>query len=94
MNYILNTGGLARGQHLTVPGLLNGVYDLEMEYMLDASEVYEGTPLRVMERISDVRLYWGATYTWFWYGPSSAILNDAMTPHEKEPHGAFAAKDF
>lgn len=80
MNYILNTEGLPAGQALTVPGLLNGVYSLEMEYLLNANEVYEGIPMRVTERISGVRLYWGSTYTWYWYGPSSDILEDAMTP--------------
>ncbi|HOJ33211.1 MAG TPA: hypothetical protein PKY35_05665 [Candidatus Hydrogenedentes bacterium] len=80
MNYIEELGGLPPNENLVVPGLLNGVYNLEIEYMLTASEVYEGIPRRVVERMPGVSLYWGNTYSWYWYGPSDQILSDAMQP--------------
>lgn len=77
-NYVQGSVGLPPRQSLTVSELRNGVYDLEIEYMLSAVEVYAGSPVRVVERLSDVSLYWGASFTWHWYGPSEEVLAEAQ----------------
>jgi len=80
-NYIELEGGLAPQRGIVTDNLDNGYYTLELEYekTLEEMEVdtTDMTPEeidaierdRVVERLDSVELFWGETFTWYWYGP-------------------------
>ena len=69
-DYIETEEGLLPGRAFIADGLLNGTYTLEVEYYLTAQET-GGAAQLVVETLPSVALYWGETFTWYWYGPAS-----------------------
>lgn len=76
-DYLEDAPPLLPGEALTVTGLANGVYTLELGYDLTAEEAEAEDPVPTSETLPGVELFWGATYTWHWYGPDLPAGDEA-----------------
>ena len=66
--------------------LANGTYTVEIDYLLTAEESGAGAPVLATQRIQNLKLYWGESHTWYWYGPSADIdLAPVPPPVEEDP---------
>ncbi len=83
-NYIAIDGGLGPSRAIVVDQIRNGTYTVEIDYLLAAEESGTGAPVLATQRIQNLKLYWGESYTWYWYGPSADIDLAPITPPVEE----------
>lgn len=72
-DFIAFEEGLAPNRATVVDKVRNGTYTVEVEYTLTAEEAGGAAPVVATQRVQNLRLYWGESYTWYWYGPGDDV---------------------
>ena len=85
-DFIEDEAGLQPERAFVVDQLDDHIYDIEIEYELTLEEmgydpdeltddeIADIEPTLVVEKLDNVYLFFGETYTWYWYRPSSSVV--------------------
>ncbi len=88
-DYIDLDGGLLPERSVIADGLRNGTYTLEIDFFISGEE--QGNPdlppRKVTQKLPNVNLQWGETFTWHWYGPDENLIPEPLPPDEEPFNG-------